>query len=42
MRQVLRGYNKDRNGNLVLTGKTPVPYSKDTLSKITAGQKRFG
>ena len=42
MRLVFCGYDKDRNGNLVLTGKTPVPYSKDTLSKRMAGQKRFG
>jgi hypothetical protein len=29
MRKVLRGYAKDRNGNLVLIGTIPVPHSKD-------------
>jgi hypothetical protein len=29
MRKVLRGYARDRNGNLILIGTIPVPHSKD-------------
>jgi hypothetical protein len=29
MRKVLRGYAKDRDGNLILIGTIPVPHSKD-------------
>jgi hypothetical protein len=29
MRRVLRGYAKDKDGNLVLIGTIPVPHSKD-------------
>jgi hypothetical protein len=32
MRKVLRGYGKDRNGNLILIGTIPVPHSKDKPS----------
>ncbi len=29
MRKALRGYAKDKNGNLILIGTMPVPFSKD-------------
>ena len=29
MRKVLRGYAKDKDGNLTLIGTMPVPHSKD-------------
>jgi hypothetical protein len=29
MRKVLRGYAKDKDGNLILIGTMPVPFSKD-------------
>jgi hypothetical protein len=32
MRKVLRGYTKDRNGNLILIGTIAVPHSKDKPS----------
>jgi hypothetical protein len=32
MRKVLRGYAKDRNGNLILIGTIAVPHSKDKPS----------
>jgi hypothetical protein len=32
MKKVLRGYAKDRNGNLILIGTIPVPHSKDKPS----------
>jgi len=32
MRKVLRGYVKDRNGNLIHIGTIPVPHSKDKPS----------
>jgi hypothetical protein len=32
MRKILRGYAKDRNGNLILIGKIAVPHSKDKPS----------
>jgi hypothetical protein len=28
MRKVLRGYSKDKDGNLVLIGTIPIPHSK--------------
>ena len=35
MRKVLRGYAKDKNGNLILIGTTPVLFSKDKCSPAT-------
>ena len=32
MRKVLRGYAKGKDGNLILIGTIPVPYSKDKPS----------
>jgi hypothetical protein len=32
MRKVLRGYAKDRSGNLALIGTIPIPHSKDKRS----------
>jgi hypothetical protein len=32
MRKVVRGYAKDKNGNLILIGTIPVPHSKDKRS----------
>ena len=32
MRKVLRGYAKDKDGNLILIGTMPVPHSKDKPS----------
>ena len=32
MRKVLRGYAKDKDGNLILIGTMPVPHSKDKSS----------
>jgi hypothetical protein len=29
MRKVIRGYAKERSGNLILVGTIPVPHSKD-------------
>jgi hypothetical protein len=29
MIKVLRGYSKDKDGNLVVIGTTPIPHSKD-------------
>jgi hypothetical protein len=29
MRKALRGYAKDKNGNLILIGTMPVPFSKE-------------
>jgi hypothetical protein len=43
MRKVLRGYAKDKNGNLILIGTTPVLFSKDKCSSSYApGKKTFG
>jgi len=35
MRKVLRGYAKDKHGNLILIGTTPVLFSKDKCSPAT-------
>jgi hypothetical protein len=35
MRNVLRGYAKDKDGNLILIGTIPVPHSKDKPSPRT-------
>ena len=40
MGKVLRGYAKDRNGNLVLIGTMPVPHSKDKPSSRERQEKR--
>ena len=39
MRKVLRGYAKDKTGNLILIGTMPVPHSKDS-GKTSCEQKR--
>jgi hypothetical protein len=40
MRTVLRGYAKDKDGNLVLVGTIPVPHSKDKTSPRERKDKR--
>ena len=40
MRKVLRGYAKDRDGNLVLIGTIPIPHSKDKPSPRERENKR--
>ena len=40
MRKVLRGYAKDKNGNLILIGTTPVLFSNDKCSPATRQGKR--
>ena len=40
MRKVLRGYAKDRDGNLVVIGTMPVPHSKDKSSPRERRDKR--
>lgn len=40
MRKVLRGYAKDKNGNLILIGTMPVPFSKDKSSPRERRDKR--
>jgi hypothetical protein len=40
MRKVLRGYAKDKDGNLILIGTMPVPHSKDKLSPRERKDKR--
>jgi hypothetical protein len=42
MRKVFRGYAKDKNGNLILIGTMPVPFSKDKSSPGSARKKTFG
>jgi hypothetical protein len=41
MRKVLRGYAKDRSGNLILIGTIPVPHSKDKRSPSERQDKRL-
>jgi hypothetical protein len=41
MRKVLRGYARDRNGNLVLIGTIPVPHSKDKSRPRERTAKRY-
>jgi hypothetical protein len=40
MRRVLRGYAKDKDGNLILIGTVPVPHSKDKSSPRECNDKR--
>jgi hypothetical protein len=40
MTRVLRGYAKDKNGNLVLIGAIPVPISKDKCPPVARWEKR--
>ena len=40
MRKALRGYAKDKNGNLILIGTMPVPFSKDKCSPAMRQEKR--
>ena len=40
MRKVLRGYAKDKNGNLILIGTMPVPFSKDKCAPAVREEKR--
>jgi hypothetical protein len=39
MRKVLRGYAKDKNGNLILIGTMPVPFSKDKCAPAVHQEK---
>jgi hypothetical protein len=40
MRKVLRGYAKDKNGNLILVGAIPAPFSKDKCPPVARYEKR--
>jgi hypothetical protein len=40
MTKVLRGYAKDKDGNLILIGMMPVPHSKDKSSPRERKDKR--
>ena len=40
MTKVLRGYTKDKNGNLILIGAMPVLFSKDKCSPAARREKR--
>jgi hypothetical protein len=40
MRRVIRGYAKDKYGNLALIGTVPVPISKDKCSPAARREKR--
>jgi hypothetical protein len=40
MRKVLRGYAKDRDGNLILMGTIPAPHSEDKASPRERQDKR--
>ena len=40
MRKVLRGYTKEKNGNLILIGTMLVPFSKDKPSPRERQDKR--
>src|SRR5262249_4621069 len=39
MRKALRGYAQDKNGNLILIGTMPVPFSKDKCATAVRQQK---
>ena len=38
MRKALRAYAKDKNGNLILIGTMPVPFSKDKCAPAVRQQ----
>jgi hypothetical protein len=40
MRKVLRGYAKDKNGNLILIGAMSLPFCKDKCPPDTRREKR--
>jgi hypothetical protein len=40
MRRVIRGYARDKNGNLALIGTIPVPISKDKCPPVARREKR--
>jgi len=40
MRKILRGYAKDKNGNLILVGAMPIPFSEDKCPPATRREKR--
>ena len=40
MRKIIRGYAKDKDGNLVLVGAIPVPHNKDKPSSRERHEKR--
>ena len=40
MRKVLRGYAKDKDGNLIVIGTIPVPHSKEKRSPRERQAKR--
>jgi hypothetical protein len=40
MRRVIRGYAKDKNGNLALVGTIPAPISKDKCAPVARREKR--
>jgi hypothetical protein len=42
MTKVLRGYAKDKNGDLILIGAIPALIARTTLSNGTSGQKTLG
>jgi hypothetical protein len=42
MGKVLRGYAKDKDGNMVLTGTMPIPHSKDQPMPGNGRTKEFG
>jgi hypothetical protein len=41
MRKVLRGYAKDKNGNLILIGTMPVLFSKDKCAPAVRQEKKY-
>jgi hypothetical protein len=41
MRKVIRGYAKDKDGNLILVGTIPVPHSKDKSRPRERKAKRY-
>ena len=41
MGKVLRGYAKDKNGNLILIGAMPLPFSKDKCPPASRREKRY-
>jgi hypothetical protein len=40
MSKVLRGFGKDKNGNPILIGAMPIPFSKDKCPPATRREKR--